>query len=81
MVRKKILIGKEKAGVISKNQKGIITSVEFSSIEEKDKIPSSANAFFEEYLEIGSKDQFQRAQHKSKRKEFVHDHDGRHVLF
>ena len=65
---------KEKAGIINKNQKGIITSVEFSSIEEKDKIPSTANAFFEEYLEVDTNDQFEKVQHKSKRKEFVHDH-------
>lgn len=64
----------EKAGIISKNQKGIITSVEFSSTLEKNKIPMSANAFFEAYLDIGPNDMFEKAEHKSKRKEFIHDH-------
>ena len=42
---------KNKEGVIKKNQKGIITSVKFSAAMEKNKIPASANAFFEAYLD------------------------------
>jgi len=65
---------KNKEGVIKKNQKGIITSVKFSAGMEKSKIPSSATAFFEEYLEANPSDQFEKEEHKSKRKEYVHDH-------
>ncbi|MFD1160865.1 hypothetical protein [Hwangdonia seohaensis] len=64
----------DKVGIIKKNQKGIITSVKFSAAMEKDKIPSTADAFFQTYLDVNSNDQFEKAFHKSKRKEFVHDH-------
>lgn len=41
----------EKAGVIKKNQKGVISSVEFPITVEKSEIPISAKVFFEKYSE------------------------------
>lgn len=59
---------------ISKNEKGIVSAVEFSDVMDKAKIPSSSNAFFEQYLKVTSNDEFEKAPHKSKRAALVHDH-------
>ncbi|MCM4152584.1 T9SS C-terminal target domain-containing protein [Arenibacter sp. N53] len=60
--------------IISKNEKGIVNSVEFSDVIDKTQIPSSGPEFFEKYLEIEVNDEFRVVQHTSKRKELVHDH-------
>lgn len=65
---------KNKEGIISTNEKGIITAVEFSKTVDKEKIPSSANEFFEKYLEITANDEFEKTPHKSQKKELIHDH-------
>jgi len=61
-------------GVISKNGKGVVSAVEFSKAVDKSKLPSSANAFFEKYLEITTNDDLKKVKHNSKRKNLVHDH-------
>jgi|GEM_PF-3305177 len=60
--------------IISKNEKGIVSAVEFSNVVDRAKIPSSQNEFFEHYLKVTFNDVFQKASHQLKRKNIVHDH-------
>lgn len=62
-----------KKGVVTKNAKQRITSVQFRSLEESER-PSSSQEFLKSYLEISSNDQFKKIPHTSKRANFVHEH-------
>ena len=64
----------EKAGIIRKNQKGTIISVEFPASVEKSKRPVSATSFLETYLEVSTNDHFEKVAHKSKKANFIHEH-------
>lgn len=56
---------------IHKLRNGTIGAVEFSLTEES---PSSAQAFFQEYLKIKPDDDFRKEEHRSKREGLVHEH-------
>lgn len=62
---------KTRTGIIEKNHRDIISSVEFSP---NDKKPQSEKEFFRTYLSTGANDQFVKVAHNSKRENFVHDH-------
>jgi bacillolysin len=65
-------LSQEKQGIIERDQKGIICSVEFS---EKDNLaPQSAEDFFSSYLGINRQDNFEKTSSKSKRADFIHEH-------
>jgi Zn-dependent metalloprotease len=64
----------ERKTVIQTNEKGTVQSVEFSSEDQSVRIPGSAEVFFRDMLKIQSTDGFIKMPHKSKRKEFVHEH-------
>jgi Zn-dependent metalloprotease len=64
----------EKKTIIQKDKKGTIQSVEFSNEDKDIRIPASAEVFFKDILQIQTKDKFEKIPHKSKRKEFIHEH-------
>lgn len=64
---------KEKPGIVERNSKGIIASVEFRD-SEKGKSPNTAKDFFTQYLEVKESDHFEKVPHQSKQPNFVHEH-------
>lgn len=64
---------KEKLGVIERNSKGMIASVEFRDFE-REKSPNSAKDFFGQYLEAKEADHFEKVPHQSNQPNFVHEH-------
>jgi len=63
---------KDKAGVVKKDKFGNVKSVEF--LKENGKIPASVSNFLQEYLEIGSNDQFDMVDQKVKEIGNKHEH-------
>jgi Zn-dependent metalloprotease len=64
---------KEKPGIIERNIKGIITSVEFRD-PEREQSPNTSKDFFDQYLEISASDHFEKVPHQSNQKNLVHEH-------
>lgn len=64
---------REKSGIIERNDKGMIASVEFRD-SEKEKSPKTAKDFFTRYLEAKDTDHFEKVPHVSKQRNFVHEH-------
>ncbi len=67
----------EKLGLIERNSKGTITSVEFRG-SEGEKSPRTASDFFTQYLDVKATDHFEKVPYKSKRPGFVHEHYDQH---
>ncbi|NQU87364.1 MAG: M4 family metallopeptidase [Mariniphaga sp.] len=65
---------KEEKTIITKNENGIIQSVEFSETDKNFAIPNTASDFFKEWLNIRSNDQFKNIPHESNNKEYIHEH-------
>ena len=64
---------KEKPGLIERNSKSMIASVEFRD-SEREKAPNTAKDFFAQYLEVKETDHFEKVPHVSERSNFVHEH-------
>jgi hypothetical protein len=68
----------EQKTVIQTDEKGTVQSVEFSGEDQSVRIPGSAEVFFRDMLKIQPTDVFVKMPHKSKGKEFVHEHFDRY---
>jgi bacillolysin len=60
--------------IIIKDKNGIIESVQFSEKDKNYDIPESSKVFFDKWLNISSNDLFRAIPHKSKNKEYIHEH-------